>query len=207
MKRKVGIIFLAFIMIVFLSITQVIAGPKPPTPDPAIMEKLDQILKKLEQLPPTWGQILPSSERFVLVMNDQAVLDKETGLVWGRNVPTTHPEVPDWTFYNAFNWCQSAIIGGRYGWRVPVVEEIMTLIDPSLSTPDRLPAGHPFIIDMEQAPLIFWTTTTLANDTVIKYGRAVGIGEWLGNYNLPKSDHLKVWCVRGGHGYDGDPGY
>ncbi len=94
MKRKAGVILtfsLAFSLIAFAPTTQVNAGPKPPVPDSAIREKLDQIFRKSEQLPRAWSQILPPSERFVLVMNDQAVLDKETGLVWSRNVPTTHP--------------------------------------------------------------------------------------------------------------------
>jgi hypothetical protein len=32
----------------------------------------------------TWEQVLPVTERFVLVMGEQAVLDKETGLVWQK---------------------------------------------------------------------------------------------------------------------------
>ncbi len=33
------------------------------------------------QTQPSWDQVLPASERFVLVMGGAAVLDKETGLV------------------------------------------------------------------------------------------------------------------------------
>lgn len=217
MKRNAEVIWtiiLALFMIVFLPSAQVGAAPKPPTTDPAIMEKLNLIEEKLNQIqntldniPPNWSKKIPGPDRFIVVMDGEAVLDKETGLVWGRNVPTTHPEVKTWNFNVAFEWCQSTIIGGRYGWRVPVTEELMTLIDPSKSMPDRLAPGHPFIIDMAQAPLIFWTATTLGNDTVIKYGRAVGIDQWLGNYDLPKSNQLLIWCVRGGHGYDGVEGY
>ena len=35
-----------------------------------------------DKYPPSWYQILSADKRFVLVMNDEAVLDKETGLVW-----------------------------------------------------------------------------------------------------------------------------
>ena len=43
--------------------------------------------KTLDEIPPTWSQVIEdASERFELVMNDEAVLDKETGLVWQRTV-------------------------------------------------------------------------------------------------------------------------
>lgn len=38
---------------------------------------------------PPWCQILPAAQRFVLVMNDDAVLDRETGLVWQRETSDT----------------------------------------------------------------------------------------------------------------------
>ena len=42
-------------------------------------------MKTMDQIPPTWSQILPSSERFELVLGGEAVLDKETGLVWAKD--------------------------------------------------------------------------------------------------------------------------
>ena len=56
-----------------------------------IEEKLNQIQNKLDNVPPNWSKKLPGSERFIVVMDGEGVLDMETGLVWGRNVPTTHP--------------------------------------------------------------------------------------------------------------------
>ena len=41
-------------------------------------------MKTLDQIPPTWSIKLPAAERFVILadFNNEAVLDKETGLVW-----------------------------------------------------------------------------------------------------------------------------
>jgi hypothetical protein len=61
---------------------------------------------------PSWHQILPEAQRFQLVMNDEAVLDRETGLVWART-----PLYASRNWYNASMKCQTASIGGRMGWR------------------------------------------------------------------------------------------
>ena len=85
--KVIWAMFTGFLLITFLSVPQLSAGPKgppkPPAPDP-VMDKLNLILEKLEQIPPVWSQILPASERFELVLDGKAVLDKETGLVWER---------------------------------------------------------------------------------------------------------------------------
>ncbi len=87
---------------------------------------------------PSWHQILPANERFELVMGDEAVLDRETGLVWQRN---TDDNPYDW--YNAQIICYYIDIGGRGGWRLPSIEELRTLVDRTQSS--RLPDGHPFL--------------------------------------------------------------
>ncbi len=43
------------------------------------------------QTQPAWDQDLPANERFKLVLGGEAVLDKETGLVWEQSpLTTTH---------------------------------------------------------------------------------------------------------------------
>ena len=219
MKKVILAIFLIFIMTFFLSTTQLIAGPKPPPPPPPpdpVMEKLNQLEQKLNQIqnqievPPNWGKKITGAERFLVVMDGEGVLDKETGLVWSRYVPTRQSVRTTYYFYEAVNLCENWAHGGRYGWRLPAMEELMSLMDPG--SPDFLPSGNPFIFEAGQTPLKFWSSTTGVNDVVEgvwwqKYGKAVGIGEWMGTYNLPKSDYLYVWCVRGRHGYDGNTGW
>src|SRR5262245_64403301 len=92
----------------------------------------------------SWDQTLPTSTRFIVLsnMNSQAVLDRETGLVWQRSpLPPT-----SWT--SASSVCAVTGTGGRMGWRLPTVNEITSLFDPSAfgasGTNPPLPAGHPF---------------------------------------------------------------
>ena len=105
----------------------------------------------------TTGAITPWSQkisdgRFVLVLDDKAVLDRETGLVWQRDTDDT---AYDWD--GAQNVCHQLEVGGRLGWRLPSIDELATLIDktqPILA----LPEGHPFT----NVKLFYWSSTVFA---------------------------------------------
>jgi hypothetical protein len=88
--------------------------------------------------------------------NDEAVLDKETGLVWERR-----PSTKLFPWPNARLLCAQKAVGKRGGWRLPSFCELATLIDPSIVDPliPRLPAGHPFI---GVEPADYWTATVFA---------------------------------------------
>ena len=58
-------------------------------------------------------------------MNSEAVLDRETGLVWQRV-----PSMAGTTYQSPVRGCAHANTGGRYGWRMPTVEELASLLDP-----------------------------------------------------------------------------
>ncbi|MEA3348106.1 MAG: DUF1566 domain-containing protein [Pseudomonadota bacterium] len=103
---------------------------------------------------PPWSQKI-SSGRFVLVLDDEAVLDRETGLVWERDTDDT---TRDW--YVAQTYCYLLEIGGRKGWRLPTIDELATLIDSTQSNP-ALPSGHPFT----NAKSYYWSSTTDASST------------------------------------------
>lgn len=88
----------------------------------------------------SWSKIL-TTDRFELVMeNNEAVLDRETGLVWQRVATNVK-----------YNWdvaqsvCYNLEIGGRKGWRLPTLAELSTLVEPANDDP-ALPANHPFTI-------------------------------------------------------------
>jgi hypothetical protein len=146
-------------------------------------------MKSLDRLPSTWHQEL-GSLRFQIVMNGVGVLDHETGLVWERTPATG---IGDW--YGVIAYCVTREVGGRYGWRVPAIHELMSLIDPANSNP-ALPAGHPFNLE---PGAIFWTLTR--NGTSSDRGWAVQIEP--GTAFVPQlTTEYSYWCVRGGTGME-----
>jgi hypothetical protein len=147
---------------------------------------------------PTWHQILPAAQRFVMVMNNQAVLDKETGLVWEQS-PTAPPTNPStFTWLDAQPHCTMRTVGNRKGWRLPTIQELASLVDPSVPSPGpTLPSGHPFL--NVQSSNYYWSATTYAG--YANYAWDVIFGN--GNVEAgDKSDYNFVWCVRGGQGVD-----
>jgi hypothetical protein len=151
---------------------------------------------------PSWDQQIPAEQRFIVLSNwkNQAVLDKETGLVWERtptNVDPSNGNETDWV--NALQVCHAGVAtGGRWGWRVPSVEELVSLADPSSAYANSLPAGHPF-----QGSIFgsYWTATTFPGDSagVYVFEFNVPFGGSFGDF--PKTGKTsRVWCVRGGAG-------
>jgi hypothetical protein len=77
----------------------------------------------------SWDQrINVASNRFIVLASfkNQAVLDKETQLVWQRSPDST---LRQWE-YADFE-CARAAIGGRYGWRLPSRSEATPPIVPA----------------------------------------------------------------------------
>jgi hypothetical protein len=139
---------------------------------------------------PSWHQILPSEERFVLAMNDEAVLDKETGLVWEKS-----PSTSTYTWANALYHCAMLEVGGRKGWHLPTIEQLATLVDSSQTSPS-LPGGHPFL--NVQSAVYYSSTTVEGNSANAWYvyfdnGSVSGYSKAFGGY---------AWCVRGGQSYN-----
>jgi hypothetical protein len=134
-----------------------------------------------------WSQILPAAERFVLVMANAAVLDKETGLVWQR----LGTYLQDWNYSSYY--CYDLNLGGRKGWRLPSVDELSSLVDPSQSNP-ALPAGHPFTV-VYASNNYYWSSTAnpFYSDQVWMVGFSDGHA-----YGTVKTVAHYALCVRGG---------
>jgi len=149
---------------------------------------------------PSWDQKLACSApancpRFVLLSNwnSEAVLDRETGLVWQRQ-----PWDGSRTFHSASSLCSMTRNGGRQGWRLPAPHELQSLIDTTVGNPNdlilALPLGHPFLGVVSIGP--YWTGTTSVQDASVAYAIILVTGFGLGTLN--KTDSARVWCVRGG---------
>ncbi|HHT9114963.1 MAG: DUF1566 domain-containing protein [Planctomycetes bacterium] len=139
---------------------------------------------------PAWSQKLPVSKRFQLVLDGAAVLDKETGLVWEKSPDTTTR-----SWFSAISYAYTKTVGGRKGWRLPTVEELASLVDPTQINP-LLPSGHPF--KDVQSPG-YWSSTasvSLTSNAWVVYFSSGDV------YDGSKNSSNCVWCVRGGHGHD-----
>ena len=144
----------------------------------------------------SWDQkIDDASKRFEVlsVFNNEAVLDKETGLVWEQS-----PDANTFFWTLAMSHCYTLELGGRKGWRLPTVEELSSLVDTTQSDP-ALPSGHPFSNVILTPFTPYWSASTVADNTVFAWtvgfhNGYVFIDENKGLYQGP------AWCVRAGQG-------
>ena len=142
--------------------------------------------------PPPWSQKLPAAERFVLVLDNNGVLDKETGLVWEKS-----PSTETYTWVNAIYHCSSELnVGVRKGWHLPTVEQLASLVDTSVSGSPKLPTGHPFT---NVQSYVYWSATTYAYGTTYAWDVVFDFG---GVYGHDKAYDYYAWCVRGGQSHD-----
>lgn len=191
-----GVIVIAFVLLPCLSI----AGSLEPAPDAVDLSGNPvPTMKTLDQIPPTWSRKLPCTSptncpRFEVLsdFNNEAVLDKETGLVWRRS-----PRNYQGNWWHAKNTCLAGCLGGRCGWRVPTIYEFQSL---AAYTPECgiLPCGHPFI----DANGCWWSSTDSPfdfNEAVYFCNTAIG-GGW--SYSGKTGEYFGSWCVRGGLGVD-----
>ena len=137
----------------------------------------------------------PAPQRFVILpaFNSDAVLDKQTGLVWEKSPQTTSAK---WSV--ARHACIEKNVGGQKGWRLPSLEELASLVDPSVAPPRlALPPGHPFLA-VQSA--VYWSATRVDEDPRGSWGVHFGLGGGATFINWAHS--VQVWCVRSGMNAD-----
>ncbi|UVT15892.1 MAG: DUF1566 domain-containing protein [Nitrospira sp.] len=136
-----------------------------------------------------WQNTHPSAHRFVILpdFNNDAVLDKDTGLIWEIS-----PQPTTVTWNEARATCVTRATGGQKGWRLPAPAEMRSLVGPAVDSPiPHLPPGHPF---SNIQPTSYWTVVPEANQP--SYARYVDA--FLGNVlSFIKIYTYPVWCVRG----------
>ena len=194
--------------------TTPVEAQKPNSQQQQQQQQLAQILEKLDQIQAAtskseekekretvednhvirWDQALPVEQRFIILQafNSDAVLDKETGLVWEKSPQTKAVGVS-----SARLMCVNKAVGGRKGWRLPSVSELASLVDPSVGSPGpTLPPGHPFLA-VQAAN--YWSGSIFVENPAQIWGVNFQNG---GVAGISKSFEQRLWCVRGGMGAD-----
>lgn len=144
-----------------------------------------------------WDKVLPADQRFTVLaaFNNEAVRDNETGLVWEKA-----PSMALQTWVLARINCAQKNVGGRKGWRLPSIEQLASLGDPTVTAPSQpLSQGHPFI---NIQPSHYWSATTNAGDPTNAWIVGFLTGEYAPPGNLDVGAYDKntshyFWCVRG----------
>lgn len=134
----------------------------------------------------------PASKRFQVLkaFNKEAVLDKETQLVWEQS-----PDMTTRSWSSTLDHCANRTTGGRMGWRLPSAPELASLVDPSNPGGDPdLPPLHPFdniLLDD------YWSATTNADDSSQAWDVNFEASDVVLTNDKINSPAL-AWCVRGG---------
>jgi hypothetical protein len=170
---------------------------------------------------PSWAQKITcepgNCPRFVVLANwnSEAVLDRETGLVWER-APGTAPGGPFGEPFTTLPWgqaveaCRQFTVGGRMGWRLPTYEELQSLKDPDTDE-HGLPPGHPFenvqtaTDPVTNRPAVYWSATR--PDPAAGFGSLPDSARIVGFRRITGVGHITLnanwfWCVRGGSGIE-----
>ena len=137
-----------------------------------------------EQSHPTLDINNSSAARFVTAFPG-AVLDKHTGLVWEEMPDTTLR-----TWADATRYCVTKTVGGTIGWRLPSMEELKSVQDPSMAAP-----FVPTDIFTDVQSTTYWSVSTSAKAPIgVSFVHVVD-DRVSGSM---KSDLFLAWCVRGG---------
>ena len=132
----------------------------------------------------------------VLMVCAVAVASADSGTIWDKQI-NGKGRFEVRRQFNAHGRCNRLTTGDRLGWRLPTLQELASLVDPSAADAPTLPAGHPF--ENVQTFFPYWSATTTASDTSSAWtvnfsnGGLIGVG---------KHNGMLVWCVRGGQGVD-----
>lgn len=145
----------------------------------------------LRETPKAWDAVLPVADRFVILQGGDAVLDRETGLVWHRSWSTT---LTSW--YQAFAACAARSSGPsenrRRGFRLPTLDELTSIIGPS-----GLPAGHPFL--ETNAAISLWTSTVPVDGATTRHYAVSSTNGLNAEFSNDLASNL-YWCVRAAGG-------
>ena len=127
---------------------------------------------------------------------DGTITDKLTGLLWLKNANCFEVRTWDQALLDC-NGLATGLCGLTDGsipgdWRLPNIDELLSLIDRSQISP-ALPLGNPFTgLEASQ----YWSSTTSVYDT--SYAWYVWLDDGFSDFDF-KIDGGYLWPVKGGH--------
>ena len=126
---------------------------------------------------------------------DDAVLDKETGLVWERSPATDRKGLGGAVVYST-----TRVVAQCKGWRLPALEELLSLVNPVATNPP-LPPGHPFLnIKLDY---FYWSLSRgipEPTDQNLVWGYNFGNADT--GCIVVAAATCYTWLVRGGYGHN-----
>jgi hypothetical protein len=177
-----------------------VASAASPTTE-EIIAKADQILTALGGIKDgnhtlRWDQNLPAAQRFVILPAfNEAVLDKNTGLVWEQAPDATervwqHTSPPLGALEHRLN----RRVGGTVGWRLPSVVELKGVQDDSAVAP-----FVPIVVFPTVQSARYWSATTVQTASDFAWHVHFSYGS-VNSSN--KAAGIRAWCVRCGMNAD-----
>jgi len=118
--------------------------------------------------------------------NGSTITDLVTGLIWQQADDGVAR-----TWYEAATYCQDFDEGGYADWRLPLIKELLSIVDAGRSSPAINP-----VFTSSSSSDIYWSATEYASSS----GYAWGVNFYAGAsvYNAKTLGGMKVRCVRGG---------
>jgi len=108
------------------------------------------------------------------------VTNMTEGLMWQKETPTVQM-----TWEEAFNYCENLNINCFTGWRLPTIQELLSLVDYSTHNPAINLNYFPDTVSS-----FYWSSTTYASNTSYAWG--VNFNDGYGFY----SNKLNSYYVR-----------
>jgi len=106
---------------------------------------------------------IDGSDRFEVVFDGAAVHDRLSGLYWEQS-----PDPALMTWSGAVKHCENLEHANKIGWRLPTVDELIGLVDPSVLGSPKLPDVHPFDTGCKLGGCVkadtYWTKTPIAEN-------------------------------------------
>jgi hypothetical protein len=140
----------------------------------------------------TWDHTNAPRFQLLAPLASQAVLDRETGIVWVRS-----PSAAGFTWDQAHKRCNTLVVGNRMGWRLPTLQELTSVL--SYGSPNNLETGHPFnLFPQWSNGQMIWSGTTSAVNT--NQAWTMNLASTL--FPAGKNTLSLCWCVRFRQGVD-----